>query len=440
MNWKISYTSDILKRDALAALTVAAISLPQAMAYALLAGVDPRYGLYSAIVVTFIASVFGSSSHLVNGPTAAISLVVFTALAHFDPDQRAEAAQAMLLLAVMVGSIQILIAVFRLGDLTRYISESVILGFMTAASIQLGIGQISNALGVRNIGTGYQHLLYRLWLTLTEGDPINLKAVAIAAVTLVLALYLRRVVRRHKLPQFDMIASLVLVAFGAFLLGWTVPGADGKAALRVAGAVPNSLPSPSIPDINLNWIPELLSDAFAIAFLGLLEALAIAKSIANQTKQQLDYNRQILAEGILRDELQRFLSEELRLSLSMEKTKVTHLNEGFVFLGFQIKRGPAMNGGMTTRVLIPSKAIKKHLDVLKAAFSPSTHEDSSGTKAGRYWRDESGTTLGTKAGRYWGRKRDDIGDESGTILGTKAGRYWGRKRDDIGKLGGPADV
>ena len=78
----------------------------------------------------------------------------------------------------------------------------------------------------------------------------------------------------------------------------------------------------------------------------------------------------------LRDELQRFLSEELRLSLSMEKTKVTHLNEGFVFLGFQIKRGPAMNGGMTTRVLIPSKAIKKHLDVLKAAFSPSTHEDS----------------------------------------------------------------
>ena len=186
--------------------------------------------------------------------------------------------------------------------------------------------------------------------------------------------------------------------------------------------------------------PELLSDAFAIAFLGLLEALAIAKSIANQTKQQLDYNRQILAEGILRDELQRFLSEELHLSLSMEKTKVTHLNEGFVFLGFQIKRGPAMNGGMTTRVLIPSKAIKKHLDVLKAAFSPSTHEDSSGTKAGRYWRDESGTTLGTKAGRYWGRKRDDIGDESGTILGTKAGRYWGRKRDDIGKLGGPADV
>jgi RNA-directed DNA polymerase len=78
----------------------------------------------------------------------------------------------------------------------------------------------------------------------------------------------------------------------------------------------------------------------------------------------------------LRDELQKVLSEELRLTLSMEKTKVTHLNEGFTFLGFQIRRGPAMNGGMTTRVLIPTKAIKKHLDVLKAAFSPSMHEDS----------------------------------------------------------------
>jgi RNA-directed DNA polymerase len=78
----------------------------------------------------------------------------------------------------------------------------------------------------------------------------------------------------------------------------------------------------------------------------------------------------------LRDELQKFLSEELHLTLSMEKTKVTHLNEGFIFLGFQIRRGPAMNGGMTTRVFIPTKAIKKHLDVLKAAFSPSTHEDS----------------------------------------------------------------
>ena len=123
----LSYSWSDGCKDLLAGLTVAAISLPQGMAYALIAGVDPRFGLYSAIVVTAVASIFGSSSHLINGPTSAISLVVFSALSIFDADQRIEAAEAMFLLGVMVGTVQILIAVFRLGDLTRYISESVIL-------------------------------------------------------------------------------------------------------------------------------------------------------------------------------------------------------------------------------------------------------------------------------------------------------------------------
>jgi MFS superfamily sulfate permease-like transporter len=89
-------------------------------------GLDPRFGLYSAIVVTAIASILGSSSHLINGPTNAISLVVFSALAFLDPEARFDAYQATFLLGIMVGSLQILIAVFRLGDLTRYISESVV--------------------------------------------------------------------------------------------------------------------------------------------------------------------------------------------------------------------------------------------------------------------------------------------------------------------------
>src|SRR5271155_450074 len=175
----LSYTTEELTRDLVAGLTVAAISLPQAMAYALLAGVDPRYGLYSAIVVTAVASIFGSSSHLINGPTSAISLVVFASLGFLDPEQKVEAAEAMFLLGAMVGSIQILIAVFRLGDLTRYISESVILGFMSAASVLLAVGQIGNAMGVHDRGTGAQHVLYRLWLTLAHGDPYNLRALGI---------------------------------------------------------------------------------------------------------------------------------------------------------------------------------------------------------------------------------------------------------------------
>jgi sulfate permease, SulP family len=294
----MSYSAQELRRDVIAALTVAAISLPQAMAYALLAGVDPRFGLYSAIVITAVAAIFGSSSHLINGPTSAISLVVFGALAFFDPDQRVEAAEAMFLLSVMVGAVQILLAVLKLGDLTRYISESVILGFMSAAAALLAIGQVGNALGIRDKGTGMQHVLYRLWLTLTHGDPVNLKAVAITAATLALAILARRLVQRYRLPRMDMLVVLILVAWAAYLAGWTVPGSNGKTMISVAGAVPASLPTLHVPSVKLGWMVQLSPDALAIAFLGLLEALAIAKSIASQTGQVLDFNRQCLAEGI----------------------------------------------------------------------------------------------------------------------------------------------
>ena len=208
-------------------------------------------------------------------------------LSIFDSEQRVEAAEAMFLLGVMVGSIQIFIAVFRLGDLTRYISESVILGFMSAAALLLAIGQIGNALGLREKGTGAQHVLHRLWLTLTAGDAINLKAVIATTVTLALAVLFRGFVRRKKWPQFDMLAVLVIVGVGAYLAGWTTPGLDGKTAIGVAGAVPSSLPTPHIPVVKLGWFLDLAPDAAAIAFLGLLEALAIAKSIAYQTRQPL---------------------------------------------------------------------------------------------------------------------------------------------------------
>jgi SulP family sulfate permease len=294
----LDYSRDASRRDLIAGLTVAAISLPQGMAYALLAGVDPKYGLFSAIIVTAVASVFGSSSHLINGPTSAISLVVFSTLSVFDADQRIEAAEAMFLLGAMVGSVQIFISVFRLGDLTRYISESVILGFMSAAALLLAIGQISNAIGVRDKGSGAQHVLYRLWITLTSGDPVNTKAVAVTIATLLLAVLARQLVRRYRLPQFDMLAVLIIVSLMAFFAGWTVPGGGGKTSIAIAGAVPGSLPAFHVPTVKLGWAWDLATDSVAIAFLGLLEALAIAKSIANQTRQPLDFNRQCLAEGL----------------------------------------------------------------------------------------------------------------------------------------------
>jgi SulP family sulfate permease len=294
---KLDYSWGKARQDLLAGVTVAAISLPQAMAYALIAGVDPRFGLYSAIVVTLVASIFGSSSHLINGPTNAISLVVFSALAFFDPDARFDAYQAMFLLGIMVGSIQILVAVFKLGDLTRYISESVVIGFMAGAGALVGLTQLGNLSGLHDRGTGQQHVLYRIWLTLS-GGPVNQRALAVGLGTIVLVVVLRKLARKYRLPQFDMLLALIAAAVVAAALGWSEPALDGKTIISVVGSVPRSLPLPHIPEIKFWWVKELSGSALAIAFLGLLEALAIAKSIANTTRQTLDYNRQCLAEGL----------------------------------------------------------------------------------------------------------------------------------------------
>jgi sulfate permease, SulP family len=292
----LNYSWSNARKDLLAGATVAAISLPQAMAYALIAGIDPRFGLYSAIVVTLVASIFGSSSHLINGPTNAISLVVFSALAFLDPEARFDMYQATFLLAVMIGVIQIVIGVFKLGDLTRYISESVVIGFMAGAGFLLG--QVGNFLGIKDRGTGQQHVLLRFWLTLTQGGPVNRYALGVGLGTVVLVLILRKLARRYRLPQVDMLVALIAAAVVAAYFGWSIPASSGKTLVSVVGNVPASLPLPHIPEIKFWWVKEMSSSALAIAFLGLLEALAIAKSIANDTRQQLDYNRQCLAEGL----------------------------------------------------------------------------------------------------------------------------------------------
>ncbi|OBC16836.1 sulfate transporter [Mycobacterium sp. 852013-50091_SCH5140682] len=286
------------RRDLIAGLTVAAVALPQGIAYALIAGVDPKYGVYSAIVVTAVASVFGSSSHLINGPTSAISLLVFSSLAFIDPENRTVLFEALFLLGILVGAIQILIAVLKLGDLTRYISESVIIGFMAAAALILALGQIGNALGVKSKGDAHTPILTNVYLTVFHGDKINPKAVFLSVSAVVIAVLLRRLVKRYGLPQVDLLTVLIVAGVIAFLAGWSTPGADGKTAVNLAAKVPQSLPGFHIPTVDLHSLGQLSQGALAIAFIGLIEALSIAKAIAHQTQQKIDYNRQILAEGL----------------------------------------------------------------------------------------------------------------------------------------------
>jgi sulfate permease, SulP family len=294
----VNYDGDKARRDLIAGLTVAAVSLPQGITYALVAGVDPKFGVYSCIVVTFVASVFGSSSHLINGPTSAISLLVFSSLAFLDPENRTVLFEALFMLGVLVGTFQILIAVFKLGDLTRYISESVILGFLLAAAVLIAVGQLGNALGVKDQGTGRMSLLKRTYLTLFHGDAINYRAIVLSVATVVLAVVLRRLVKRYGLPQLDLLAVLVIAALIAYVAGWSTEDHTGNTVVALTAKIPQSLPVPHIPSVQLGEVGQLSSGALAIAFIGLLEALSIAKAIAYQSGQKLDYNRQILAEGL----------------------------------------------------------------------------------------------------------------------------------------------
>ncbi|ORW30053.1 sulfate transporter [Mycobacterium paraense] len=294
----LNYDTTKARRDVVAGLTVAAVSLPQSITYALVAGVDPKFGVYSAIVVTFVAAIFGSSSHLINGPTSAISLLVFSSLAFLDPENRTVLFDALFLLGVLVGAFQILIAVFKLGDLTRYISESVIIGFLVAAALLIALGQLGNALGVKDKGTGRMPVLKRTYLTLFEGDAVNYRALVLTVTTVALAVGLRWLVKRYGLPQLDLLAVLIIAAVIAYVAGWSTANSGGNTAVALTAKISQSLPTPHIPDVQLGVLGQLSEGALAIAFIGLIEALSIAKAIAHQSGQRIDYNRQILAEGL----------------------------------------------------------------------------------------------------------------------------------------------
>jgi SulP family sulfate permease len=296
----LQYDRHKLRHDLIAGLTVAAVAVPQAMGYALLAGIPPEYGLYTAVVVTALGSIFGSSAHLMNGPTNAISLVVFSAIAGLtlnpgDPHP----VQAVFLLALLVGFIQILIALFKLGDLTRYVSESVILGFMAGASLLIALGQVPNLLGLHAQGDGQLHFLHRFWLTLSEGGPVNWHAVALGLGTILAIAGLRWLNDYFDIEVPDMLGGLLLASVLVWLFAWGEAGAAGEAPiLEVIPNVPNKLPGFHLPPLRYDWIRQLSGSALAIALLGLLEAIAIAKSIAARTHQSLDYNKQCLAEGL----------------------------------------------------------------------------------------------------------------------------------------------
>jgi SulP family sulfate permease len=280
-----------LRADVLAGLTVAAVAVPQAMAYALIADLPAEIGLYTAIVMTFMGALLDSSKQLINGPTNAISIAAVSVLAPITTPETL--VSATILLTFVVGSIQLLITALRLGDLSRYISHSVILGFTTGASALLVLDQAKNLLGVPGAGGGHDAFLVRFYETWRNADGVHGATTIVGIGTIAVVLGLRLLKARLGMKLFPEL--LVVVIGAAAVVGTQSLDAEG---VKVVGSIPQKLPSFQLPDFNLDLVRKMSGGAIALALLGLLEAVSMAKAIAAHTRQRLDINQQLLSEGV----------------------------------------------------------------------------------------------------------------------------------------------
>lgn len=284
-----TYSAQTFALDTVAGLTVAAVAVPQAMAYAQIAGLPPQYGLYTAIVMTGVGALFDSSKQLINGPTNAISIAILSALVGFGESERIAAA---ILLALLVGAFQTGITLFRLGDLSRYISHSVIVGFTLGAAVLLVLDQLKNLLGLPALGTGEDHFLKRFWLTLTHLDQTNQSALLVGLGAIGITLLLTWLNEKLSIRLPEML--LAIIAMAAAVWAWDLD----QQGVKIVGNIPAALPSFALPEVEWSRVRGLIDSSMAIALLGLLEAIAMAKGIAAKTRQKLDINQQCLSEGV----------------------------------------------------------------------------------------------------------------------------------------------
>ncbi len=311
--WLRYYRWRSLRLDLVAALTVAVVAVPQGMAYALIAGLPVRYGLYGAIVPCMVASLWGSSAQLITGPSTALSLMVFGSLAGLAEPFGPEYVRLAITLSLMVGVIQIGLGLVRLGALVDFISHSVVIGFSAGAGVLTILKQLPNLLfdpafaatlpAVRSTPAA-------LWQVLSHLSAIHWPTLLLGLASMLIVIGTRRIWSPALGPAPGPLLALVvcgllvwsgggaLVALNAKttvaggLFGWEGP-------IRVVGDLPSPPPPPPRPLLD-DWtlFQDLFGAALGIALLGLMEAVAIAKAIASQTRQRLDSNQEFIGQGL----------------------------------------------------------------------------------------------------------------------------------------------
>ncbi len=295
-----AYARADMRADMTAGLTVAVMGVPQAMAYALIAGLPPVYGLHTAIVTCLAAAALGGSSHLVTGPTNALCMVILSLTAHLPAKYDVSLIETVFLLTFMTGMFQLAFGALRMGGVVRYVSNSVVVGFTAGAGILIAGNQLKNVLGVNLGGAHLERFHEVLWATAEHLPQTNPFALFIGALTAALVLLLPKIDRR--LPG----ALIAVAGTGAlaYVLGWHEPAMAGSRVeiVRDIEPVRGSLrifhPPRLLFDFNYELTRELGAGAVALAILGLIEAASIARAIASSSGQRLNFTREFAGQGI----------------------------------------------------------------------------------------------------------------------------------------------
>ncbi|WP_198262530.1 SulP family inorganic anion transporter [sulfur-oxidizing endosymbiont of Gigantopelta aegis] len=283
--WFKLITKESLKADLLAGLTGAVIVLPQGVAFATIAGLPPEYGLYTAMVTPIIAALFGSSFHLVSGPTTAISIVVFSAVSHHAVPGTPEFVSLALTLTFLAGVYQFAFGVARLGSLVNFVSHTVVIGFTAGAAILIATSQLKHITGIFvPKGETFIHT----WMELISGiGDINPYLFLIAMATLGSALLTK--IYTPKLP--NLLIGMVIGSVIALLL-------KNQTEIQLVGEIPAHLPPLSHPEFSFETLKLLAPEAFAVALLGLIEAVSISRAVATKSNQRIDSNQEFIGQGL----------------------------------------------------------------------------------------------------------------------------------------------
>ena len=277
------YKLQFLTKDLIAGLSVAAIALPQNMAYALIVGVSPIYGIYTSIISMIIATFVSKTRYVVVGPTNMLAMAIASNLSSISNENYLS---VIFLLTFLVGLFQFLLGIFKLGDLVTYVSHPVIIGLSTGAALLIGAGQLQNFLGLSL--DGGINFFTEVYAVITNLNGINGLTLALGLVTVITILILDKV--KPKLPNYLLALVISTIIVYVFNLENT---------LETVGTLPNSLLNISLFSFDIKLMESLASESLSVALLGLIQTVAVLKSLSHKSKHEMEVNREFISQGII---------------------------------------------------------------------------------------------------------------------------------------------